>query len=109
MEMMMLHFLLKRLIHIGKLHVIDHTGQKTTYTGTSSAPAITRHLHSKKITKRLCYDPEMALGEGYMDGDITVEGGSIHDLLALLAANLGSKHFSFLQKCIHEHGPNGEE
>jgi cyclopropane-fatty-acyl-phospholipid synthase len=43
-------------------------------------------------------NPDMALGEGYMDGDITVKGGSIYDLLFVLASNQNNGTFSIIQK-----------
>ena len=92
----MLNYFFSRFIQVGTLTVIDFTG-KTFIFSKTSAPAIVMRLHSKKIARRLWLNPELALGEGYMSGEITVEDGSIYDLLYLLALNMRERSFSFLQ------------
>ncbi|MDD7970924.1 SAM-dependent methyltransferase [Roseinatronobacter alkalisoli] len=39
---------------------------------------------------RLVLNPDLALGEGFMDGDVQMIKGSIYDLLAVIFQNLGS-------------------
>src|SRR3990167_4618360 len=39
---------------------------------------------------RLALRPRLALGEAYMDGRLTVEGGDLYDLLDLLGRNMAA-------------------
>lgn len=54
-------------------------------TGTPVRIAIT----DKAAMWRLLFDPDLAVGEAYMDGTLVVEDGDIYDFLALLLSNIG--------------------
>ena len=69
--MLVLKFL-KQFIKYGILILIDSRGKSFTFVGTP-APKITICLHSKSIEHRLFLTPMLALGEGYMDGNITLK------------------------------------
>lgn len=97
MQRIAFHKLLQRMIKIGTLHVIDYTGRKSSYHGSSDIPAITMKLHTSNITTRLMLNPDLALGEGYMSGEISVEGGSIYDLLFIVSINLKDTNFSITE------------
>ena len=47
-------------------------------------------FRNARIERALLFDPQLALAEGYMDGSIGIEAGTIYDLLGLLAKNLAS-------------------
>lgn len=66
--------LMKRFIKVGTLNVIDHKGLKRSYVGTPATPEITMCLHTPAIEHQLWMNPDMALGEGYMNGNITWPG-----------------------------------
>ncbi len=84
---MLLKALLRRFIHSGSLRVIWSNGQSTTFDKGISGPSVVLRLHDKKIERRLFFSPEMACGEGYMNGQITLEEGDIFDLLDLFGSN----------------------
>ena len=44
-------------------------------------------IADKRLERRLLRDPHLALGEGYMNGQLRMERGQVFDLLALLASN----------------------
>ncbi|MBY0273056.1 MAG: cyclopropane-fatty-acyl-phospholipid synthase family protein [Alphaproteobacteria bacterium] len=77
---------LKQFIKYGTLTLIDSRGKTFTLVGTPS-PNLTIRLHSKSIEHRLFLTPMLALGEGYMDGDITIEEGDIYQVLLFCAKN----------------------
>jgi cyclopropane-fatty-acyl-phospholipid synthase len=83
---MLLQFILKHLIKHGTLTLIDHSGKKYVFAGTDQ-PQITIRSHSKRFERRLCYTPILALGEGFMDDEYSIEGGTVYDLLTLFAIN----------------------
>src|SRR4051794_9681315 len=75
-------------IKTGSLTVIDWKGDRTTYG--SGTPHVTVRVHDRATALHLLLDPELAAGEAYMDGTLTVEdGGGIYDLLDLVLMNSG--------------------
>ena len=78
--------MLLRMIREGQLSVTWPDGRTSRYAGKPGLSAnIT--LHDNDIVKELCLTPELSLGEGYMEGRITVEDDKLYDLLALLVRN----------------------
>jgi len=57
--------------------------------GELEKPALTIRLHDRKTERALLLNPQLAFGEAYMDGRLTVEGGGIADALELITRNLG--------------------
>jgi len=83
---MLLTSLLNRLTLRGHLTVIDAGGKHHRF-GSQDTPAVTIRLHDKRLHHRLCLNPELYLGEAYTDGTLTIEGGSLYELLHLGTAN----------------------
>jgi cyclopropane-fatty-acyl-phospholipid synthase len=77
---------LKRLIKVGSLQVVMPNGKRMTF-GEAADPVIVR-LHDRLTPLKLAVWPDLYLGEAYMDGKLTVENGSLWDLLDLLGRNL---------------------
>ena len=79
----LLRWALENVIRTGSLRVTTVEG--TVFTvgdGTRKPLAINFHTHAAE--RGLLAYPELRFGEAYMDGGITVEQGSIADVLALL-------------------------
>ncbi len=53
-------------------------------------PEVSVRLHEKALHWRLPLNVQLVAGEAYMDGTLTVEDGSVFDLLTLAAINLPS-------------------
>jgi cyclopropane-fatty-acyl-phospholipid synthase len=81
--------LLKSYIRGGALQVIDHSG-RTIVAGDGSGPALTLRFKNAAIARKLVLNPAPHLPEGYMNGEIEIEGGSIYDFLLLLKTSRGS-------------------
>ena len=81
----MIDLLLSSLMRHGALAVIHPNGRKQVYGSGDSH--LTVRFHDRWAPLALASNPEFMLGQLYMDGRLTVEGGSIADLLALLFAN----------------------
>jgi cyclopropane-fatty-acyl-phospholipid synthase len=61
------------------------TPQGNTFQfGDGKGPPVAIRITSERTLKRLLLDPEIALGESYMDGTLLVERGSIANLLSLV-------------------------
>jgi cyclopropane-fatty-acyl-phospholipid synthase len=92
----MLGLLLNRLMRKGTLTVIHANGKKEAF-GTGG-PHVTVKFHDSRAIPELVLNPDLALGELYMDGRLTVETGTVTDLLDLLMMTLGATRPSGLHK-----------
>ncbi|HIA80698.1 MAG TPA: class I SAM-dependent methyltransferase, partial [Rhodospirillales bacterium] len=84
---MVLKTILKKLIRVGTLTIVDASGRLHIFSGRSGS-TVKVHLHNKFIPWRMVITPTMAIGEGYMEGHLTVEDGTIYDFLSLLGQNI---------------------
>jgi cyclopropane-fatty-acyl-phospholipid synthase len=84
--MKLLDRLLRRLVREGNLTLIDAGGKIHCYGDRSGKP-LTVTLADRAVERRLVLDPQLALGEVYMEGRLRVDGGRIYDLIALLSNN----------------------
>ena len=80
--------LLKRIIREGSLIVHTPDGKLRHY-GDGGAPSVTVHMRATTLPGRLVRSPDLALGEAYMDGDLTIENDDLHGFLGLLMRNAG--------------------
>jgi len=95
--------LMQRLIKKGQLHIIDHSGRKQTFGTDTQHPVVTMRLHSRSIVGKLLIDPDLAIGEGYMAGEISIENGTIYDFIYLMANNLDQQSLA-LARLWHAFG-----
>jgi cyclopropane-fatty-acyl-phospholipid synthase len=79
--------LLRGFVVEGRLDVTLHDGTTRRY-GSGSAPPVHVSITDPALVRRLVLAPDMALGEGYMDGGVIVGGDDIAGLLALLSRNI---------------------
>jgi len=79
----LLSIFLSRFIHNGSLTVTTATGNVYTFGDGSGAPVAVRFTNAT-AQRAMLVDPELRLGEAYMDGSLVVERGSIADLLEIL-------------------------
>mgnify|MGYP002780560070 CR=1 FL=1 len=75
------------IVRTGTLRLRLPSGRCVAIGGGS--PQVGVRLTSPATVWRLLTNPELALGEAYMDGTLVMEQGSIYDLLALALANMG--------------------
>lgn len=101
--MLFYHFL-KKFVKVGQLQWTDSNGVTTTF-GADSSLSIAIRTHTKKIERRMLYSPTLAVGEGYMDGDLTLEKGDIYDFLTFCAINQTQESFSALKRLIFKITP----
>ncbi|MCC5985264.1 MAG: class I SAM-dependent methyltransferase [Rhodobacteraceae bacterium] len=81
--------LLHRLVRRGQLRVTFPTGREAAFgDGDAGYPAVAIRLHPGTPLHRLALNPELALGECYTDGTLSIEGDDLHGLLELVLRNL---------------------
>src|SRR5262249_57410089 len=74
---------LRRFVRRGSLTVTTAAGRTHTF-GDGTGTAIAVRLTTQGVQRGVLLDPELKLGEAYMDGTLVLEHGSIADLLSLL-------------------------
>jgi cyclopropane-fatty-acyl-phospholipid synthase len=83
----MLDLLLRHYIHRGTLTV--HYPGKTRVYGAGS-PQVAIRLHDRMAAWALSLDPDLKLGELYMEGRLTIADGDIVSMLDLLVGNVAT-------------------
>ncbi|MFO8126898.1 class I SAM-dependent methyltransferase [Yoonia sp.] len=81
--------MLQSLIHTGALRIVMPSGQTHTYGDRTSEP-VTVRLHDSAATRRLVLNPELAFGETYMNGDLTIDDDDLQGLMATVVRNARS-------------------
>ncbi|WP_454618682.1 class I SAM-dependent methyltransferase [Bradyrhizobium cenepequi] len=79
----LLRYFLGQYIRRGALTVTTANGAKFTCGDGSGLPVSVR-FKTSGAERRVLLDPELSLGEAFMDGTFVVENGSIADALAIL-------------------------
>ena len=76
-----------RLFRKGSLTLVAPDGSAQRLG--SGEPSMTLRILDSAYLPRLLLDPELALGEAYMEGAIALEGGDAYALFNLIYANIG--------------------
>jgi len=84
---MLLSHILRHLVRRGTLRLIDADGGVEIFSGEPGR-SITMRLQDRAVSRELFLNAQLKLGETFMDGRLTVEDGSLYDLLDFLAENL---------------------
>jgi len=87
---MLLARLLDRCVSAGRLTIITADGARHLIgRRRDGAPDVTVRVHDHSAQRALFRNPKLAFGELYMDGRLTIEHGTLYDLLDLLCATVG--------------------
>ena len=81
----MLHSMLSRFVRLGRLRVTVEGKPPATY-GDGSGPEVAVRI-GRGWSRRIALNPDMALGEAYMEGGLVMEQGSLWDLCELIGRN----------------------
>ncbi|MBV1708175.1 MAG: cyclopropane-fatty-acyl-phospholipid synthase family protein [Hyphomicrobiales bacterium] len=81
-------YLLGKIVNFGTLTVIDPAGASHVF-GTGSTPFVTVRIHDNATLRHLILHTDMAAGEAYMEGKLTIESGTLEDFLDICAFALG--------------------
>ena len=80
---MLLARLFERIITTGRLRLVDAVGKIHEFAGTPGPNAAIR-LHDTALHRKLVTRPRLYLPEAFVDGTLTLEEGSLYDLIDLL-------------------------
>jgi cyclopropane-fatty-acyl-phospholipid synthase len=84
---MLLARFLEGIIGEGDFGLIDARGKSHRF-GNGAPPRVTIRLEDSATERRLLLNPRLALGEAYMDGTLTIEEGTLFDLIDLVGRNI---------------------
>ncbi|HEX2843073.1 cyclopropane-fatty-acyl-phospholipid synthase family protein [Hyphomicrobium sp.] len=87
-----LSHLLSTVVRDGNLTCIDSEGAEHRF-GNGEGPLVAIRLTDRRFERHLALDPEMAAGEGYMEGRLRIERGTVYDFIALVMRNLADRPF----------------
>src|SRR5215472_15667898 len=97
--MMLLARLFERIITIGVLRVVDAGGRSRSFAG-APGPEVAIRLRDPALHWKLLYRPRLYLPEAFVDGTLTIEAGSLYDLVDPLTRNLGAMPQSLLARLL---------
>ncbi|MEQ8347488.1 MAG: cyclopropane-fatty-acyl-phospholipid synthase family protein [Sneathiellaceae bacterium] len=104
---------LKSLVRTGSLRLIDGRG-RVHDLGDGTPPACTVRLGARRLDYTLALNPELSIGEAYVDGLLTIEDGSLYDFLAIAARNFDNLSrtpwlavLSRVMRGLKQHNPVG--
>ncbi|MCI5084351.1 MAG: cyclopropane-fatty-acyl-phospholipid synthase family protein [Rhodovulum sp.] len=86
-----------RLIKSGTLHLTLADGSTHRF-GDGSAPEVSVRFTTDKLPMKLLRNPELALGEAYMDQELVIEGDDVRGLLTLVVRNAERGHMPAWQR-----------
>ncbi|MBC7164555.1 MAG: class I SAM-dependent methyltransferase [Roseovarius sp.] len=81
---------LSRVISRGPLRVTFPDGTIRSY-GSGNGEGCAVVLHDPTLPRRIVLSPDMGVGEGYMDGTLTIEGDDLHGFLSLAIQNIATQ------------------
>jgi cyclopropane-fatty-acyl-phospholipid synthase len=82
----MLERVAQRFIKVGRLRIVYPSGKVGEY-GDGTGPEIAVRLTGRSTLLKIAMEPELMLGECYMDGSLVMERGEVYDFLELLGRN----------------------
>jgi cyclopropane-fatty-acyl-phospholipid synthase len=81
---------LNKLLVNESLRLLDHDGRSYNCGPVGIPATLTVRFHDRRVPWALLVNPNVALGECYIDGRVTIEQGNIRDLLRLLFRQIDS-------------------
>jgi cyclopropane-fatty-acyl-phospholipid synthase len=81
--------ILSSIVKDGSLRLIDGSG-RARIIGDGSPPRATVRLKNRQLDWALALNPGLSVGEAYMEGDLTIEQGSLYDFLEIVARNFNN-------------------
>ncbi len=88
---MALDRLLRHLIRSGELSVQYPDGQTRRYGNPDSGAQVAIALNDPNLPRKIVLSPDMAVGEAYMDGRLTIEEDNLYGFMGLAISNIAAQ------------------
>jgi cyclopropane-fatty-acyl-phospholipid synthase len=92
--------LLRHVIRDGALTITDARGQSRSY-GNGKGKAVHVTFTDPTLPRKIILAPDMAVGEGYMDGRLIIEDDDLYGFLGLVIRNLAQQGMPWFQRPLH--------
>jgi len=79
--------IMRGFVRVGRIDVQLAEGTTRTYSG-SDGPSVSLRFHDPDLPRKLVLTTDMALGEGYMDGRLTIGDDDLRGFLTFLTVNV---------------------
>ena len=79
--------IMRGFVRVGRIDVQLADGTTRTYSG-ADGPSVSLRFHDPDLPRKLVLTTDMALGEGYMDGRLTIGDDDLRGFLTFLTANV---------------------
>ncbi|QIE47065.1 class I SAM-dependent methyltransferase [Pseudohalocynthiibacter aestuariivivens] len=86
-----LHRFLTHLIRQGRLTVTYPDGTNHSYGGIEPGPEATISLHDPTLPRRIVMSPDLAVGEAYVDGRLSIENDDLYGFLGVAIGNVAAQ------------------
>lgn len=97
----MLNRMIGETVRRGSLTVIDARGGRCVH-GDGTPPGAVMRIADPAFYRRILFNPELAVGEAYMDGALIFEEGSVRDLLLMFHSNAANLRKRPLRRLVAE-------
>ena len=97
----MFYKFLNSIIKYGKIRIIEQDG-KSSVIG-SKEPYCSIKLHKNNLKRKIFINPELYIGEAFVNGDLTIEEGTLEnfmDIITYNAPNISNNFFHRLKSLI---------
>ncbi|MEM8774000.1 MAG: cyclopropane-fatty-acyl-phospholipid synthase family protein [Pseudomonadota bacterium] len=78
--------------------ILTYPDGETRRYGDGSEPRVSVTLHSEDLPRRIIMSPELATGEAYVDGDLTIEEDDLYGFLTLAIQNIAAQGQPWFRK-----------
>lgn len=89
--------LLRRLLKTGDV-TLNLASGAVIRAGNGGTPKVTVSLKDPFLPRKLILNPELAMGEAYMDGRLVIENDDVRGFLTLIVQNFSDGHLPTTQK-----------
>ena len=78
----------QREVKAGRLSIRDADGSVLVMQGAAEGPRSAIRLHDETLLRKLMVKPDLFMGEGYVDGTLEIEEGTLYDFLEFCGINM---------------------
>ncbi len=91
--------MLRTVLQAGNFEITMPSGARHSY-GDGSGGTLEVRIHETATLRKILLNPELGLGEAYMDGRLTIADDDLRRFLAAVVANVGKDHSTSWQRLL---------
>ncbi|MER5170995.1 cyclopropane-fatty-acyl-phospholipid synthase family protein [Thioclava sp. GXIMD2076] len=96
----MMDQIVRHMMHRGVLEITYHDGTTRLY-GDGTGKPVRIQIKSPDLSRHIVMNPDMGVGEGYMNGDFTIEDDDLPNFLKTLILNLNREGLPWFEKPLN--------